>query len=157
MRYSKTNSSLETKEVAQEFAKKFLNNEGAIIALVGDLGAGKTTFTQGFCEGLGIKEKVISPTFVLMRQHQLPQVKKNLFHIDLYRIEGKIDINNLGLKDIIDDEDSLVLIEWAEKIKDQLPQRTIFINIKKISDNQREILIEDNLVTSKDPSNEQQE
>ncbi len=127
-----------TQQIAQNLAKKY--QAGAIIALSGDLGAGKTTFVQGFAKGLGIKDQIISPTFVLIRQHQLPDSEKMLYHIDLYRLEGEPNITELGIKELLEGSD-LVLIEWAEKIKDQLPKKTIFINIEKISEDERKIEI----------------
>lgn len=114
----------ETKAIAAELAKEDKSN---IFALIGELGSGKTTFIQGFAEGLGIKEKIISPTFVLIKQHPIPNTQKTLYHIDLYRIE---DLTELGLKEIIEYPNNIVLIEWAEKIK-KLPKNTIRISIKK--------------------------
>jgi tRNA threonylcarbamoyladenosine biosynthesis protein TsaE len=129
-------SESELRDLAFNFSKK--TNSG-ILALYGELGAGKTTFVQGFAEGLGIKEKVISPTFVLIRQHTIPKTKKILFHIDLYRLENKIDFNSLGIKDLFS-QDNLVVIEWAEKIEQHLPKGVIKIYIKKI-DEGRELTI----------------
>ncbi len=128
MRYI-TNSEKETKDLAKKLAKQL----SGVIALTGELGAGKTTFTQGFARGLGIKEKITSPTFVLIRQH------KNLYHIDLYRID---EIKSLGLEEIWQNPENIVLIEWAEKIKDLLPKNTTFIKFQTLSENQREITIE---------------
>lgn len=135
----KSTSAEETKAIAAHLAKKM--NHG-IIALTGDLGAGKTTFTQGIARGLGIKDKIISPTFVLIRQHHIPKTNRVLYHIDLYRLEDNIDIKSLGIEEIINNSDNLVLIEWAEKIKKYLPKDTIFISIKIIDKNNREIYIE---------------
>src|SRR5258708_773348 len=108
-----TNSTDETQKWAEEFAKQF-KNHGGVIALIGELGAGKTTFTQGFAKGLGIKEKVISPTFVLMRQHQIPKTNRWLFHLDLYRIENSKDLKALDLEELFAQTQNLILIEWAE-------------------------------------------
>ncbi|MBI2600808.1 tRNA (adenosine(37)-N6)-threonylcarbamoyltransferase complex ATPase subunit type 1 TsaE [Candidatus Daviesbacteria bacterium] len=131
-----TSSAKETKDLAKKLAKKY---KQGVIALSGELGAGKTTFVQGFAEGLGIKEKIISPTFVLIRQHQIPDTKKTLFHIDLYRLDNKEAIKNLGVEDFFSD---LVLIEWAEKGLDLLPKNTILINFEKIDANKRLIRVE---------------
>lgn len=125
-----TNSAKETRDLAKKLAK----NLNGVIALTGELGAGKTTFTQGFAEGLGIKDKIISPTFVLIRQHG-----KNFYHIDLYRLEN---FKDLGLEEIISDPNNIVLIEWAEKIKKILPKSTTFINFTTLDKNKREITIE---------------
>ena len=136
-----TNSPEETQNFASEFAKNF-TSKGVVIALSGDLGAGKTTFTQGFAKGLGIYEKIISPTFVLIRQHPIPFSSGTFFHIDLYRLEGKINLEELGLIDIFQNRENIVLIEWAEKIKEDLPENITNINIEKLSESQREIIIE---------------
>jgi|SRR4051812_12192778 tRNA threonylcarbamoyladenosine biosynthesis protein TsaE len=135
-----TTSAQQTQQIAKDLATQF-RNQGGIIALIGDLGAGKTTFTQGFAEGLGITDKIISPTFVLMRQHQLPNSECWLFHLDLYRLEGNISISQLGLDEIFSEEKNIILIEWAEKVLDQLPQKTIKINFQKISETERKISV----------------
>lgn len=118
-----SNSEKDTKQIAAKLAQKIKHG---MIALSGQLGAGKTIFVQGFAEGLGIKEKIISPTFVLIRQHQIPNSKKYFFHIDLYRLDKYKD---LGLEEIIK-SGNLILIEWAEKIKKILPKKTVWIKIE---------------------------
>lgn len=138
-----TYSPEETQKIAENLSQKF-RDKGGVIALNGKLGAGKTTFTQGFCNGLGITEKVISPTFVLVRQHPLPNYRK-LYHVDLYRLEGKINTRELGLEDIFSEEENICLIEWADKIESDLPKNYININIKIISDSQREVIVSGNL------------
>lgn len=115
----------ETKAIAAKLAKVSKSN---IFALTGNLGAGKTIFAQGFAKGLGIKDKIISPTFVLIRQHNIPNTSKIFYHIDLYRPEN---CNHLGLEEILSDKNSVILIEWAEKIERILPKHTIKINITK--------------------------
>lgn len=136
-----TSSEQETKELAKNLARKI--NRG-IIALSGDLGAGKTTFAQGFAKGLGIKNRIISPTFILIRQHQIPKSKKNLYHIDLYRLGKNTDIKELGIEDLFTIE-NIVLIEWADKIKNLLPKNTVYINIEKLGGDLRKIIIEQSL------------
>jgi tRNA threonylcarbamoyladenosine biosynthesis protein TsaE len=134
-----SSSAEQTKQIAEELAK---NTTGNIFALNGELGAGKTIFVQGFARGLGIKDKIISPTFVLMRQHYIPAQKKVLYHIDLYRLENLKDIKNLGLEEIWSDQNSIVLIEWAEKIKTLLPKNTVTIRLEKTAEDKRLITIE---------------
>ena len=124
-----TQSNLETQKVAFKLAQKYRKG---IFALVGELGAGKTTFVQGFAKGLGIKDKIISPTFVLIRQH------KNLCHVDLYRVEN---FQELGLKDFFENPNNIILIEWAEKIKDLLPKNTVWITFEMLSENTRKITL----------------
>src|SRR3990167_9560028 len=105
-----TNSNLETKNLGQKFGKSL--KSGDIVLLYGDLGAGKTTFVQGLARGLNITDRILSPTFVLVRQHEIPHPtpllkgegndrKINLYHIDLYRIEGKEALDSLGLIETI--------------------------------------------------------
>lgn len=131
-------SEQDTKKIAANLAKQI---KSGIIALSGELGAGKTTFVQGFAEGLGIKEKIISPTFVLIKQHRIPTSKIQLHHIDLYRLEKKEEFANLGLEDLLNNSNQLILIEWAEKIKKLLPKTTKWISLEAISDKKRKITI----------------
>lgn len=128
----------ETKKIAGEIAQLYKTKK--IFALTGQLGAGKTTFVQGFVGNLGIKDKIISPTFVLIRQHPIPNTTKVLYHIDLYRLENTVDLKHLGLEEILLNPDSIVLIEWAEKYIN-LPKNTTKISISKINNNQRLITI----------------
>lgn len=136
MKIIKTNSVEETKQFAKELAKDFLN--GGIIALSGDLGAGKTTFAQGFAKGLNIEDKVISPTFLIIRQYPIPNQKNWFYHIDLYRLEN-IDLKNSGLEEILSDKTNVVLIEWADKIKKYLPSYVKKIELEKKSPELHEI------------------
>lgn len=133
-----TNSAEETQKLAQKIAQEHKN--GAIIALMGDLGSGKTTFTQGFAQGLGITARLISPTFVLMRQYPLPENPKGmLYHIDLYRLDNIQQIQELGLIEIFSNPSNIILIEWAEKLKDSLPKGTIKISFNRLDENKRQI------------------
>jgi len=131
----------DTKKLAKNIADKIRrikNNKNAvIIALQGDLGAGKTTFVQFFAKAVGIKNKLTSPTFVLMKKY------KNLYHIDCYRIRDAKDISALDFKEIISIPQNIVLIEWAEKIKKILPKNTIWLKFKIINEKQRKILWQD--------------
>lgn len=129
-----TNSEEETKDLAKNLAKQLRG----VIALTGELGAGKTTFAVGFAKGLGIKEKIISPTYVLIRQHSIPDTQKTLYHIDLYRLA---DFTELGLKEIMGNPNNIILIEWAEKVRNLLPKNTIWISFKTLNENQREITL----------------
>ena len=124
------------------------NDSGVVIALVGDLGSGKTTFVQGFSEGLEIKQRIISPTFILMRKYNCSDPgseHEDFYHIDLYRLEENIEaeVRNLGLEDVWNTKNSIVVIEWAEKIKDILPKNTVWITFKVLEDNSRKITLND--------------
>lgn len=138
-----TKTSSETQEFGQEFAKKLKGGE--ILALTGDLGSGKTTFVQGLAQGLGIKQRINSPTFILMRSYPVTQLPNNpitnFYHIDLYRLEGDLtdEVRNLGLDDIFGKEDTVVAIEWAEKIKDSLPKSTIWIKFEMLDNDAHRI------------------
>src|SRR3989338_11279348 len=113
----KTSSSDETKKTAEKFAKKLRGGE--VIALIGDLGAGKTTFVKGIAKGLGIKQNITSPTFVLIKEYQVECWKtqvKSLIHIDCYRMRYIKDALSFGITDYIGKKDVIVLIEWADKI-----------------------------------------
>jgi len=135
-----TKSAEETQLLALKLSQKYQN--GAILALIGNLGSGKTTFTQGFGKGLGIKDKILSPTFILMRQYSLPEnLKAKLFHLDLYRLEDIKEIGSLGLDEIFSNPRNIVLIEWAEKLGSFLPKNIILIQFKHIKDNIRQIEI----------------
>lgn len=116
---------------------------GETLALTGDLGSGKTTFTQGLAEGLGIEGRIISPTFILMRKYLAP--KLNFYHIDFYRLENGLEneVKNLGIDDTWGKENNIVAIEWAEKIKDTLPAGTIWVRFENLGEEKRKILIED--------------
>lgn len=104
-----------------------------VLALSGELGAGKTTFVQGFCRALGIKDRITSPTFVLMKIYKLAKKKlkfEHLVHIDCYRIERADELMHLGLDNILADSDAIVLIEWANRIKSALPDDAIVLEMR---------------------------
>lgn len=108
---------------------------GEVIALSGDLGAGKTKLSQGIALGLEVKKKVNSPTFVIVKKYP---GRLNLIHIDAYRLQGEDDLINIGWEDFIN-QDTVVLIEWPERIKKILPRETVWISIKAKDENTREI------------------
>lgn len=140
MKY-KTKSSDETRNLGKEFAVGLVS--GDTLLFFGNLGAGKTTFIQGLAEGLGVKDRILSPTFVLQRSYEVSKNEiKKLHHIDLYRLEGKSEIISLGLFETVNDLDSIVLIEWAEKLNDFKPKKGYKIYLNYLSDSEREIEIE---------------
>jgi tRNA threonylcarbamoyladenosine biosynthesis protein TsaE len=134
-----TQSDKETKEFGHNFAKKI--KKGDVILLYGDLGAGKTTFTQGLAKGLGIKDRILSPTFVIHRVHSITGNGGSLNHIDLYRIENPTGIDSLGLSELFDDPDAVTLIEWADRLKDFNPTRGYKIKLNYLDKDKREIII----------------
>lgn len=105
------------------------SQSGAVVlALAGDLGAGKTTFVQGFARALGIKSRIISPTFLILKRYALRASRfANLYHIDAYRLNSPKELLDLDFKKIISDPRNIVLIEWADKIKNLLPRDIILI------------------------------
>lgn len=133
---TRTNSKEETEELGKELAKEL--KPGDVVALYGDLGAGKSTFARGVARGLGITKKITSPTFVFIKSYQ--KGKNKLDHIDLYRGENITDLAALGLDEIFT-TDSIVMIEWANNIKDSLPKKRIDVEIEAIDENSRRITI----------------
>lgn len=129
-------SRLETRKIAAVLAKEILNKppkitSALILALSGDLGAGKTTFTQSFIKNCGVKKRINSPTFLLIRSYKLQTTGYRLvYHIDAYRIKKSKELLDLGLKEILNNNKNIVLIEWAEKIKKILPKNVIWIKLK---------------------------
>jgi tRNA threonylcarbamoyladenosine biosynthesis protein TsaE len=121
-------------------------NEGKtpVLAISGDLGAGKTTFMQAFAKQMHIVEPVISPTYVIMKRYGVPEeaveVFKTLVHMDVYRIDDVAEMGPLHFNEILTANDTVVCIEWAEKIKELLPPHTIFMNIESTGENSREIM-----------------
>ena len=101
---------------------------GIVLCLVGDLGAGKTLFTQGFAKGLGVTGEVTSPTFALMNQYcgRLP-----VTHFDLYRLEREDELDEIGFYEYAEDDRGVVLIEWADKFPDALPEPHIRLEIER--------------------------
>jgi len=139
-----TQSAQETKKLGESFADclKSGNATWQVLALTGELGAGKTTFVQGFAKGLGIKKRILSPTFVMMRSYKLRNLPyKNFYHVDLYRAEGEKDIKNLGLKEIFFDKQNIIVVEWAERIKNALPKNTCWLKFEYEKETKRKITI----------------
>jgi tRNA threonylcarbamoyl adenosine modification protein YjeE len=131
-------------EETQKFAKDFLGQlkDKSVIALEGSLGAGKTTFVQGLAKSLGIKRRVLSPTFVFLRSYKLENQPFQVFHhFDLYRCQTLEEVKSTGLEEILLDKNCLVAIEWPEIAKEILPENTVWLKFKKIDENTRKIEI----------------
>jgi tRNA threonylcarbamoyladenosine biosynthesis protein TsaE len=138
-----SNSPEKTIEIAQDFAKTLKGGE--FIALIGDLGAGKTQFVKGLAKGLGIKKVITSPTFVLLKRYGFalptkPDRELTLNHIDLYRIDNEIEALGIGLDDLLS-EDQITVIEWPQRMQSIFPKNLITIELKYVDENQREIII----------------
>ncbi len=132
----------QTQKIASDLARKIIKTKkGAVIALEGELGAGKTVFVKGFAKVLGIKAKIKSPTFVLMKKYSVPG-GTNLYHLDCYRVEDHKDLKVPELNEIIDKSHHIILIEWAERIKKMLPEKHITVHIDHIDKMKRKLTIE---------------
>lgn len=122
-----TESAKETQKVAQAFTKLLLASQSEtalVVALTGNLGAGKTTFIQGLAQALDIKDVILSPTFLIIKRFDLFHPNfQNFYHLDAYRIKDPDEILELGWDDIIKDKHNLIIVEWADKIKDILPKK----------------------------------
>jgi len=139
----------DTAKLAKKLAGQF--KSGQVIGLIGDLGAGKTTFTQYFAKALGIKNTVNSPTFNIIkiyptlslrgvqngsgerRGNPVSNKKKNikqLIHIDAYRLNSAEELEALGVQEYFDDPQAIAIIEWADKVKKLLPKNAMIIKIK---------------------------
>ena len=131
----------QTIKYAQKFARKLKGGE--VIGLIGELGSGKTTFVKGLAQGMGIKEPITSPTFVMLKEYRIPKANQpTLVHVDAYRVENLDDIKSVGIEDYFNRNGAIVVIEWAEKIKKILPKDTLYIGFKHKSEREREINLE---------------
>lgn len=133
----------ETKSLAKKISKKIEN--GMVILLYGDIGAGKTTFTKFLLDFLGVKSVVSSPTFTLLNEYS---ADFPIYHFDMYRISSSEELYELGFEDYINSKNSpfiktgLTLIEWPENVKNMLPKDAVSIKIEKLNDTKRKFLIE---------------
>jgi tRNA threonylcarbamoyladenosine biosynthesis protein TsaE len=171
----------ETKKIAAKLAQKIIRSRlllhvkprrtqsqkhATVIALEGELGAGKTVFVKGFARAFGIKQAVNSPTFILVHPYEIKLKIKNaklkittqnlkqntkykildtkyrrLYHVDAYRLRDHRDLVPLGIKEILADPENVVLIEWAERVKKILPRRRITVHLDHAGEKTREIKI----------------
>lgn len=135
-----TQNKKQTENLAKMLAKEILKYKNTkknalVFGLVGNLGAGKTTFIQAFAKGLGIRSCLTSPTFVLMK------IYNNLYHIDCYRIKDYKNILALDFGDIVSNPKNIILIEWAERIRKILPKDTVWIKFTIIGKTSRKIKV----------------
>lgn len=132
----KTNTAEETIELGRKIGRRL--TKGDVIAMQGTLAAGKTTITKGIAESLGVTDTITSPTFCLISEYS---GKMPLYHMDVYRLDGGEDFINLGTDDMIYG-DGVSIIEWSEKIMDELPKKTIILKLEPQEDGSRIITIE---------------
>jgi len=131
----------ETEAIGKIFGQKIKKRKGQIIlALIGPLGSGKTTFIKGLAKGLGIKKRILSPTFLIFKEFKLPGRK--FYHFDCYRINSIKELKVINFQKILQEKNSIIAIEWAEKILKFLPKKNLLIFKFKYQDEKiREIKI----------------
>ncbi len=141
-----TKSAKETQKAGEILAQEIIRSElkskkALIVGLIGELGSGKTTFIQGMAKGLKIKERITSPTFVILKKFRIGLTShlKHFYHIDCYRLNSPQDLLDLGFKEIIS-QSNIVVIEWAEKVKKILPKNTFWVEFKYLDKDKREII-----------------
>ena len=150
----RSNSPKETQKIASNLAKtvdnrlrKSVIHRGVVIALEGELGAGKTTFVQGFAKALGVKSNIQRPTFNIIKKYPISSNGYSLmaicylYHIDCYRLKDHKEAMPLGIKDIFEEPDCFVLIEWPERISKILPKKLTKVHIDHIAPSKRKITI----------------
>lgn len=136
----------ETADFAKDFLTKIKSKqtEATILALKGDLGSGKTTFTQFVAKELGIRDNVTSPTFVIEKRYVCAKDKmfKQLIHLDCYRLNSSAELLRLDWSEIIKDSQNLIIVEWPERIADILPKNYLEIEFEFVDETERKINIE---------------
>ena len=145
MKVKKEEISKLAEEILKQAPKARLNlaERATIVALRGELGAGKTTFTQKVGEILGVAENMHSPTFVIMKIYNIDfREFKNFIHIDAYRIEKDSELLHLGWEEIISEPENLVFIEWPENVPGLIPENAKRISFKHVDENTREISVD---------------
>ncbi len=135
-----TSNSDETKLLGAKLAARMRGGE--VICLTGDLGSGKTTFVTGFIRHFLPNVRVLSPTFTLVRHYTVRHgTIRHIYHMDLYRLKQRADIAQLGIEEYIHSLDSVVLVEWPEKIQELLPGKPLKISFVHTGDDQRVITV----------------
>jgi tRNA threonylcarbamoyladenosine biosynthesis protein TsaE len=131
----------DTETIAAELARSLRGGE--CVALHGELGAGKTQFVRGMVRGLGGNPRAVSsPTFVLLNVYDDPASRLTLFHLDAYRVHGPGDFESIGFAELLEQARAIVVVEWAERVRDLLPgDRTIDVRIEPIAEARRQITI----------------
>lgn len=129
-----SNSEADTAAAGRDLAGK-LKNGGGVVALYGDLGAGKTSFVRGLAEGMGLKSRVTSPTFTIVNEYTgaVP-----LFHFDMYRLKSEDELFEIGWDEYIQ-RCGIIAVEWSENAENSFPENTVRVHIMKTGDNSRRI------------------
>lgn len=118
-------SEQETEAIGREMAQRLA--PGAVVAFTGDLGAGKTAFVRGMAQGLGISQRVTSPTFTIVNEYEGPTP---LFHFDMYRLNGSEDLFDIGWEDYLS-RGGVCAVEWSEQVADALPEGTVYVTLTR--------------------------
>ena len=135
-----SNDAFQTKILGEKLAKQIQGGE--VIFLYGDLGSGKTTFTQGFINYFIQNKRVPSPTFIIVRQYDVKHAAiSKIYHVDLYRLETMEDIQTLGILELFNNPNNVFLIEWPEKLDKHMIKNRINVKFNIINGNKREIKI----------------
>jgi len=143
----KSTSLEETKQLARRFVDKLLKSGGKrenalVVALQGDLGSGKTTFVKAVAEIFGIKETITSPTFVLEKIYRLPEtvgVFTHFVHIDAYRLQNVAEMETIGWKELLENPQNIIFIEWPERVAEEIPETAEKISFRFFDEATREI------------------
>jgi tRNA threonylcarbamoyladenosine biosynthesis protein TsaE len=126
----------------KEFFQKYFKGKAIVVSLEGSLGSGKTEFLKGIAKSLKLKNKIISPTFIVMRKYDLNDCFfKSLWHLDCYRVFDKKSLTEIGFQDLINDKNNIIFIEWGNKFKNLLPKNSLRLKFKIIADDKRLIEI----------------
>ena len=132
-----TNCEQETEQLGERVGRAL--KAGTVIAYTGDLGAGKTAFTRGLARGLEIPERVTSPTFNIVNEYEGGRLP--LFHFDMYRLGGSDELFDIGWEDYLA-RGGVCAVEWSENIEAALPSDAVRVTIRRVSENERESIVE---------------
>ncbi|MBI3955458.1 tRNA (adenosine(37)-N6)-threonylcarbamoyltransferase complex ATPase subunit type 1 TsaE [Candidatus Gottesmanbacteria bacterium] len=139
MRYI-TNNSDDTSKIGKKIAAGLKGGE--VFCLYGELGAGKSVFTRALINYFLPGIRILSPTFIIVRQYNIAiNKKKTIYHLDLYRLSKTTEFQDLGMTENFHHPDTIMVIEWADRIKNSLPPKRTDISFKILGDNQREIIV----------------
>lgn len=137
-----THSPEQTRQLAATLGR--MMPRGTVVLLSGEIGAGKTTFAQGFARALKTGDHVQSPTFTIVSEHRGTGTDGDavrLYHIDLYRLDGDSDLTSVGLDEYLDDPDGVSLIEWPERAGAYLPEDYLLVELTPVADEKRSLRI----------------
>jgi tRNA threonylcarbamoyladenosine biosynthesis protein TsaE len=153
-----THSAKQTQKLGQALAQQLLRirprSKALVLGLQGDLGSGKTTFLQGFASGLGVKEKITSPTFVIMKRFSLNNKTAkqfhNFYHFDCYRLDKPEDLLGLGWEEIVKNPYNIVALEWPERVKKALSKMYLRLQFTFLNPKNRQIIINYKVIKEKE-------